>query len=82
MSEIEALDDTTFQPSQIAWEAIPILVDQALAGLDLEEEEVSAVSYDRIAGERPRVYIGVSGLRGNGRLIANADGTEVEVTRN
>ena len=82
LSEIEALDDTTFQPSQVAWAAIPGLVQQALDGLDLEDEHIDAVSFDRIAGEPPRVYIGVTGLRGNGRLMANADGTEVEIARN
>jgi hypothetical protein len=82
MSEIEALDDTTFQPSQVAWTAIPGLVQQALDGLDLEDEHVDAVSFDRLAGDPPRVYIGVTGLRGNGRLLANADGTDVEVARN
>ena len=82
MSDIEALDDTTFQPGQVAWDAIPDLVDAAFDGLDLEEEGIDAVSYDRLAGDPPRVYIGVTGLRGNGRLIANADGTEVDVQRN
>lgn len=81
LAEIEQLDETTFGPDAIAWDAIPDLIQQAYDGLALEEEEITSVSYDRIAGDAPRVYIGVTGLRGTGRLLANADGTEVEVTR-
>ena len=61
---------------------MPGLIDQALAGLDLEGEEVGNVGFDRLAGERPRVYISVNGLRGTGRLVAKADGTEVDIRRN
>jgi hypothetical protein len=82
MAEIEQLDETTFGPEAIAWDLIPDLVQQAYDGVDLEEEQVDSVSFDRIAGDPPRIYIGVSGLRGTGRLLANADGTEVEVARN
>ena len=82
MADIAALDDTTFLPSQIAWDRVVDLVQQALDGLELEEETVDAVSFDRIAGDQPRVYIGVRGLRGTGRLLANADGTGVDVQRN
>lgn len=40
------------------------------------------MSFDRLPGERPRVYVGVTGRRGSGRLIANADGTDVDIQRN
>ncbi|HOT80389.1 MAG TPA: hypothetical protein PKY13_10400 [Microthrixaceae bacterium] len=82
VSEIEAYESVTFYLGDISWEKIPGLIDQALTGLDLEGEEVGNVGFDRLAGERPRVYIGVNGLRGNGRLIARADGTEVDIQRN
>jgi hypothetical protein len=55
---------------------------QALDGLDLEDEEITSVGYDKLAGDPPRVYIGVQGLRGSGSLFANADGTNVVVRRN
>ena len=80
--DIESLAATTFGLGAVNWTAVPGLMQRALDGLDLEGEEISAVSYDRLAGQSPRVYIGVSGLRGNGRLIARADGTDVEVSRN
>ncbi len=79
--EIEALGATTFGLGAVNWKAVPGLMQRALDGLDLEEEEISAVSYDRLEGRPPRVYIGVSGLRGSGSLIADADGTDVEVRR-
>lgn len=81
VSEIAAFDDTTFVPGVIAWDRIPALIEATYDGVDLEEEEISSVSYDRIAGDPPRVYIGVSGLRGNGRLLGLADGTEFDVER-
>lgn len=81
-SEIDELDVTTFGPESIVWEAIPGLIQQAYDGVDLEEEEINSVSFDRIAGDPPRVYIGISGLRGSGSLLAAADGTGVEVRRN
>ncbi len=82
LSEIEAYESVTFFLGDIAWEKVPGLIDQALAGLDLEGEEVGNVGFDRLAGERPRVYISVNGLRGTGRLVAKADGTEVDIRRN
>jgi hypothetical protein len=80
--EIEALGATTFGLGAVNWKAVPGLMQQALDGLDLEGEEITAVSYDRLEGRAPRVYIGVSGLRGSGSLLADADGTDVEVRRN
>ena len=82
LSEIQQYESVTFFLGDISWDAVPGLITQALDGLDLEGEEVGNVSFDRLAGERPRVYIGVNGLRGNGRLIANADGTDVDIQRN
>ena len=79
--EIEQFDDVTFVPGAIAWDRIPSLIEATYDGVDLEEESISAVSYDRIAGEPPRVYIGVTGLRGSGRLLGLADGTEYDVER-
>ena len=80
--DIESLGATTFGLGAVNWAAVPSLMQRALDGLDLEGEEITAVSYDRLEGRAPRVYIGVSGLRGSGRLIADADGTDVEIARN
>jgi len=80
--DIDELDLVTFGPDAISWSAIPDLIDQAYAGVDLEEEEITSVSFDRISGDPPRIYIGVNGLRGSGRLLAGADGSNVEVVRN
>ena len=82
LREIEELDDVTFGLGAVRWTAIPGLIQRAYDGLDLEGEEITSVSVDRIKGRPPRLYIGVSGLRGSGRLIANADGTDVEIRRN
>ncbi|MEI2715506.1 MAG: hypothetical protein V9E98_00655 [Candidatus Nanopelagicales bacterium] len=82
MSDIENLDRTTFGLGAVDWTVIPDLQQQALAGLDLEDEEISVVSIDRIAGQQPRVYISVSGARGYGSLISDARGRNVEVRRN
>lgn|GEM_PF-5034204 len=81
LDDIAKFDQTTFQFSQVNWKAVPGLIVKALSGLNLEGETISSVSYDRLQGQQPRVYIGVSGLRGSGRLIANADGTNVDVKR-
>ncbi len=82
MSDIEELDETTFTPDEIDLAVVPGLVAMALEALDLEGEEVQSISFDRLAGDPPRVYIGVDGLRGSGRLIANADGSDPTVRRN
>lgn len=82
LSEISEFESRTFHLGDINWAAVPGLIRQALDGLDLEGEEVGVVAYDRLVGDPPRVYISVTGLRGNGRLVANADGTEVDVQRN
>jgi len=82
LSEIEQFDETTFGPESIAWDSIPELIQHAYDGVELEDEEITTVSYDKLAGAPPRVYIGISGLRGNGRLLGSADGTQYEVTRN
>ncbi|CAN5395558.1 hypothetical protein BH10ACT3_BH10ACT3_19210 [soil metagenome] len=82
LAEIEQFDQTTFGPESIAWDMIPDLIQAAYDGVELEEEEITSVSYDKIAGDPPRVYIGISGLRGNGRLLGLADGTQYEVQRN
>lgn len=82
LSEIETFESVTFYLGDIRWAAVPGLIEQALDGLDLEGEEVGGVSFDRLAGERPRVYISVNGLRGSGRLLGNADGTGVDIKRN
>ena len=79
--EIEQFDDVTFVPGAIAWDRIPALIEATYDGVDLEEESITSVSYDRIAGDPPRVYIGVTGLRGSGRLLGLADGTEYDVER-
>ena len=79
--EIEQFDDVTFVPGAIAWDRIPALIEATYDGVDLEEESITSVSYDRIAGDPPRVYIGVTGLRGSGRLLGRADGTEYDVER-
>ncbi|MFN8051753.1 MAG: hypothetical protein U0Q22_09970 [Acidimicrobiales bacterium] len=81
LSEIADYEKVTFHLSDVNWEAVPGLIRQALDGLDLEGESVGAVGFDKLAGDPPRVYIGVNGLRGSGRLIANADGTNVDVQR-
>ena len=81
-SDIDELDAVTFSLGSISWEKIPGLVQQALDGLDLEGEAVENVGIDRLSGDPPRIYIGVTGLRGSGRLIARGDGTGVEVKRN
>jgi hypothetical protein len=80
--DIESFEKVTFPLSAVSWDVIPSLIQQAYDGLDLEGEEITAVSLDKLEGDPPRVYIGVNGLRGSGRLIANADGTGVEVARN
>ena len=79
--EIEQFDEVTIVPGSIAWDRVPELIQATYDGVDLEKESVTAVSYDRLAGEAPRVFIGVSGLRGSGRLTGLADGTEYEVER-
>ena len=81
VNEIAEFDDVTFVPGAIAWDKIPELVQATYDGVELEEEEITSVSFDRIAGDPVRVYIGVSGLRGNGRLLGLADGTEYDVER-
>lgn len=81
-SQIDALDVTTFGPESITWAAVPGLIQQAYDGVDLEEEQIDSVSFDRLAGDPPRVYIGISGLRGSGSLLAGADGSDVQVRRN
>lgn len=80
--DIDRLDRTTFRLGAVDWSVIPDLERQALAGLDLEDEEVSVVSVDRIDGEQPRIFISVQGSRGTGRLIADARGRNVEIRRN
>ena len=82
VSEIADYESVTFSLADVKWEAVPGLIQQALDGLDLEGEEIGNVSFDKLAGDPPRVYIGVNGLRGSGRLLARADGTDVEVSRN
>lgn len=82
VSEIADYEAVTFRLSDISFDEVPHLVQQALDGLDLEGEEIGVVGFDKLAGDPPRVYISVNGLRGSGRLIANADGTEVDIQRN
>jgi len=82
LSDIATFESVTFRLGDISWDAVPGLIRQALDGLDLEGEEVGGVSFDKLQDEPPRVYISVNGLRGTGRLIARADGTEVDVQRN
>lgn len=81
MSDIEDLDRTTFGLGAVDWKVIPDLQRKALAGLDLEDEEVTAVSIDRISGDPVRIYVGVNGSRGSGALIANGRGGDVVVRR-
>ncbi len=81
LSDIEDLDKTTFGLGAIDWKVIPELERQALAGLDLEDEEVTSVSTDRITGNPPRIYVSVNGARGSGGLTANARGGDVEIRR-
>jgi hypothetical protein len=82
MSEIEELDARVFTLADLDLTKVPGLIAMALEGLDLEGEAVSAVSFDRLAGEPARVYIGVDGLRGSGSLIADADGSDPHIRRN
>ena len=82
VSDIERFEKVTFPLTAVTWSVIPSLQQQALDGLDLEGEEISSVGIDKLEGDPPRIYIGVNGLRGNGRLIANADGTNVDIQRN
>jgi hypothetical protein len=82
LSDIERFEKVTFPLSAVRWDLIPSLQQQALDGLDLEGEEITSVGLDKLEGDPPRIYIGVQGLRGNGRLIANADGTNVDIQRN
>lgn len=82
VSEIAEYESVTFHLSDISWPTVPKLVRRALDGLDLEGEEIGAVGFDRLSGEAVRVYISVNGLRGSGRLIAGADGSNVDVQRN
>lgn len=81
MSDIEQLDKTTFGLGAVDWKVIPDLERKALAGLDLEDEEITAVSIDRISGDPVRIYIGVNGSRGSGGLTANGRGGDIEVRR-
>lgn len=81
-SDIDELDDTTFGLGSVDWSVVPRLQRRALDSLDLEQEEVTVVSVDRIAGQSPRIYINVNGSRGNGMLIANGRGGDVQVRRN
>jgi hypothetical protein len=82
MSEIEELDARVFTLADLDLTVVPGLIGMALEGLDLEGETVTAVSYDRVSDEGPRVYVGVDGLRGSGSLIANADGSQPTIRRN
>lgn len=81
MSDIENLDRTTFGLGAVDWRMITGLQQKALDGLDLEDETVTSVSVDRIAGQSPRIYVNVTGSRGSGGLTANARGGDVEVRR-
>lgn len=81
VSDIESFDETTFGIGAVNWKAIPGLQEQALAGLDLEDETSTSVSVDRIAGDPPRIYINVSGSRGSGSLIADGQGRNVQIRR-
>ncbi|MFN8126952.1 MAG: hypothetical protein U0R64_10650 [Candidatus Nanopelagicales bacterium] len=80
--DIDEMDKTTFGLGSVDWSVIPRLERRALDELDLEDEEVSVVSVDRIAGDPPRIFIAVNGSRGNGMLIANGRGGDVVVRRN
>ncbi len=80
-SDIDELDETTFGLGAVDWSVIPRLERKAVDSLDLEDEEVTVVSVDKI-DDQPRIYINVNGSRGNGMLIANARGGDVMVRRN
>jgi hypothetical protein len=83
LSDINRLDDDTFTLGKVNWSVIPNLMQQAYDGLDLENEEISSVSIDRLSGQnKVRIYISVNGDRGSGRLIAEGDGTNVDIARN
>jgi hypothetical protein len=79
--DIEALEQDTFRLSKVHFDLIPQLLGMAAEGLDLEGEQVTGISFDRIPGDPVRVYVSVRGLRGSGHLLANADGTDATVTR-
>jgi hypothetical protein len=79
--DIEELDKDTFKLSKIDFDLVPQLLGMAAEGLDLEGEQVTGISFDRIPGDPVRVYVSVRGLRGAGHLLANADGTNARVTR-
>lgn len=80
--DIDELDVTTFTLADLDLAVVPGLMSMALEGLALEAEQVTSVSYDRLAGDAPRVYIAIDGLRGSGSLIAGADGSEPHIRRN
>lgn len=80
--DIDRLDRTTFRLGAVDWSVIPDLERKALAGLDLEDEQVSVVSVDRIEGQQPRIFIAVQGSRGTGMLLADARGRNIEIRRN
>lgn len=83
MSDIEALNRTTFGIGTVDWSVIPQLQQRALDGLDLEDEEISNVSVDRLADDRlPRIYVAVTGARGSGSLLADGRGRNVVIRRN
>lgn len=81
MRDIEELDQDTFKLSKIDFSLVPQFLGMAAEGLELEGEELTGVSFDRVTGESVRVYVSVRGLRGSGHLLANADGTNAKVTR-
>lgn len=81
LSEIEAYESTFFL-GDIAWEKVPELIDQALAGLDLEGRRGRQRRVRPPARASGPGSTSASTACGTGRLIAKADGTEVDIQRN
>jgi hypothetical protein len=79
--DVDTLDRVTFRSGDIAWDALAGLVTRALHGLHLGHERVERLDVDRVEGLPPRIYVAVDGTRGDGRLLADADGTGVEISR-
>lgn len=75
------LDLVAFPLGSVAWDRLPALVDEALAGTDVEDPTsiYVYVARDRPTTEAVRWRIYVSGARSSGWLLADARGTVLEV---
>lgn len=75
------LDLVAFPLASVAWDRLPALVDEALAGTDVENPTsvYVYVARDRPTTEAVRWRIYVSGERSSGWLLADARGAVIEV---